>query len=240
MEGKLTADPVAESPQPPPARFPWASWGGWTAVIGVVVSLAAGVAIAAPAAILGREPHSTDLTTLGNVGVQLGTALGFLLVPMALAAQNGAASVGEILRRLGVRSFRPSALKWMAAAFGAYLLFTVLYTTLITPPDQKNIAEDFGSWPLQVLLIVIAAPISEEVCFRGMLFGGLRRDLSRIPAALVAGLVFGALHATTGVTAVPPLIFLGFVLCLLYERTGSIVPGILLHALNNAVVLLGK
>jgi membrane protease YdiL (CAAX protease family) len=240
MEGKLTADPVAGPPQPPPSRFPWASWGWGTAAVGVLVSLAAGVAIAFPAAVLGQKPHSSDLTTLGNVGVQLGTALGFLLVPMAVAAQNGAATAREVLRRLGARPFRPSALKWMAAAFGAYLLFTVLYTTLITPPDQKNIAEDFGSWPLQVLLIVIAAPISEEVCFRGMLFGGLRRDLSRIPAALLAGLVFGGLHATTGVAAVPPLVFLGFVLCLLYEKTGSIVPGILLHALNNAVVLLGK
>ena len=240
MEGKLTADPVAGPPPPPRDRFPWANWGAWTAIVGVLVSLAAGIALAFPAAVLGQKPHSNDLTTLGNVGVQLGTALGFLLVPMAVAAQNGAGSVGEILRRLGVRPFRPSALKWMAAAFGAYLLFTVLYTTLITPPDQKNIAEDFGSWPLQVLLIVIAAPISEEICFRGMLFGGLRRSLPRIPAALLAGLVFGALHATTGVTAVPPLIFLGFVLCLLYEKTGSIVPGMLLHALNNAVVLLGK
>lgn len=240
MEGKLTADPVAGPPQPPPGRFPWASWGSVAAIVGVLLSLAAGIAIAFPAAVLGKKPHSEDLTALGNVGVQLGTALGFLLVPMAIAAQNGAASLGEILRQLGLRPFRPSALKWMAAAFGAYLLFTVLYTTLITPPDQKNIAEDFGSWPLQVLLIVIAAPISEEVCFRGMLFGGLRRDLSRIPAALVVGLVFGGLHATTGVAAVPPLIFLGFVLCLLYEKTGSIVPGILLHALNNGVVLLGK
>jgi CAAX protease family protein len=240
MEGKLTADPVARSPQPPPSRFPWANWGAGTAVVGVVVSLAAGVALALPAAVLGQKPHSNDLTALGNVGVQLGTALGFLLVPVAIAAQNGAATLREILQRLGLRQFRPAALKWMGAAFGAYLLFTVLYASLVTTPEQKNIAEEFGAWPLQVLLIVIAAPISEEVCFRGMLFGGLRRRLPRVPAALVAGLVFGGLHATTGISAVPPLIFLGFVLCLLYERTGSIVPGILLHALNNAVVLLGK
>ena len=38
-----------------------------------------------------------DLTTCGNVGVQLGTELGFLLVPMAIAAQRGAATLGEIL-----------------------------------------------------------------------------------------------------------------------------------------------
>jgi membrane protease YdiL (CAAX protease family) len=39
---------------------------------------------------------------------------------------------------------------------------------------------------------------------------------------------------------VPPLIFFGFVLALLYERTGSIVPCIILHMLNNSVALLGQ
>ncbi len=240
MEGKLTADPVAGPPPAPRQRFPWASWGPWTAVGAVLAALAVGVVLAAPAAALGQKSHGSGLTALGNAGVQLGTALGFLLVPMALAAQSGAAGLGEVLRRLGVRAFRPSALKWMAAAYAAFFVFTVLFSVLVTPPDQKNIAEEFGSWPLQVLLIVVAAPISEELCFRGMLFGGLRTGLSRIPAALVVGLVFGGLHAATGLGAVPPLMVFGFVLCLLYERTGSIVPGILLHALNNSLVLLTK
>ena len=62
-----------------------------------------------------------------------------------------------------------------------------------------------------------------------MLFGGLRERLPRCAAALIAGAVFGALHAFTGITAVPPLIAFGFILCLLYEKTGSIVPGMLLH-----------
>ncbi len=38
----------------------------------------------------------------------------------------------------------------------------------------------------------------------------------------------------------PPLIAFGFVLALLYEKTGSIVPAILLHMLNNSVALLGQ
>ncbi len=80
---------------------------------------------------------------------------------------------------------------------------------------------------------MIAAPIAEETCFRGMLFGGLREKLPRLVAALICGLIFGALHALTGITAVPPLIVFGFLLALLYERTGSIIPGILLHMLNN-------
>jgi membrane protease YdiL (CAAX protease family) len=185
------------------------------------------------------NPGNGDLSTGANVVVQIATALGFLLVPILIASRWGEASVGQALRRLGVRSFSPSALKWMLAAIGAYLLFAGVYAAIFGSPKQEDIAESFGALPVQILLIVIAAPISEEVCFRGMLFGGLRTRMPRLAAALISGLIFGALHALTGISAVPPLIFFGFVLALLYEKTGSIVPGIVLHMLNNSVALIG-
>ncbi|HEY2479317.1 MAG TPA: CPBP family glutamic-type intramembrane protease [Solirubrobacterales bacterium] len=186
-----------------------------------------------------RELDGT-LTTLGSVISQAATELGFLLVPFALASMRGSSGLGESLRRLGFRRFKASAFGWMALAFVLYLAFTIFYSLVITEPKQKDIAESFGPTVVQVLLIVIAAPIAEETCFRGMLFGGLREKLPRLAAALVTGLIFGGLHALTGVTAVPPLIVFGFLLALLYERTGSIVPGILLHMLNNSIALLGQ
>lgn len=183
-----------------------------------------------------RELDDT-LDTLGNVLSQIATALGFLLVPMALAAMRGAKGPREIFARLGVQAFRPSALKWMGLTVVLYLAFNIFYSAVITEPHQQDIAKGFGALPIQVLLIVVAAPVSEEICFRGMLFGGLREKLPRIAAALLCGLIFGALHAITGITAVPPLIVFGFLLALLYERTGSIIPGMLLHMLNNIVAL---
>jgi membrane protease YdiL (CAAX protease family) len=186
-----------------------------------------------------RELDGT-LTTAGSIISQLATELGFLLVPFALASMRGSTSIQESLRRLGFRRFKRSAFGWMALTFVLYLAFTIFYSLVITEPKQKDIAESFGPTAIQVLLIVIAAPIAEETCFRGMLFGGLREKLPRLAAALICGLVFGALHALTGVTAVPPLIVFGFLLALLYERTGSIVPGILLHMINNSIALLSQ
>jgi membrane protease YdiL (CAAX protease family) len=235
MEANLAAERV----EPRPARFPYSNWGPWVAALGVILALGTGVVMGTPAAILGHQEDG-DLTTFGSVGVQLATAIGFLMVPMAIAAQRGAATLGEIFSRLGVRRFRPSALKWMAAAVGAYLLFAMVYSLLIVEPEQEDIADSFGPVPVQILLIVFAASISEEICFRGMLFAGLREKLPRWAAALLAGALFGALHALTGITAVPPLIAFGFVLCLLYEKTGSIVPGIVLHMLNNSIALLAQ
>jgi membrane protease YdiL (CAAX protease family) len=178
-----------------------------------------------------------SLDTLGNVLSQIATALGFLLVPMAIAAMRGAKGPREIFARLGVQAFRPSAFKWMGLTVVLYLAFNIFYSAVITEPHQQDIAKGFGAIPIQILLIVVAAPVSEEICFRGMLFGGLREKLPRIAAALLCGLIFGALHALTGITAVPPLIVFGFLLALLYERTGSILPGMLLHMLNNIVAL---
>jgi membrane protease YdiL (CAAX protease family) len=224
------------SPKPP---FPYSNWGSKVAVLGVLLALGTGVVLGIPAVIV-DNPANGDLSTAANVIVQLATALGFLMVPMVIAARWGATTVGQALSRLGVRRFRPAALKWMAAAIAFYLVFAAVYTALFGEPQQKDIAEGFGSLPIQFLLIVVAAPISEEVCFRGMLFGGLRERLPRIAAALLSGAIFGGLHALTGISAVPPLIVFGFVLALLYEKTGSIVPGILLHMLNNSVALLAQ
>jgi membrane protease YdiL (CAAX protease family) len=217
--------------------FPYANCGPVAAVLGVLLALATGVVLAVPAAILGHKVNG-ELTDAASAVAQFAAELGFLLVPIAIAAGRGA-TWRQALSQLGFRRFRPSAVGWMFAAIGAYLVFAIAYTAAFGEPHQKDIAEDFGAVPVQVLLIAVAAPICEETCFRGFLFGGLRERLPRLAAALISALVFGGLHATTGVSAVPPLVFFGFVLALLYERAGSIVPGILLHMLNNSVALLG-
>src|ERR1700755_2384817 len=136
METNLAAERVA----PQPARFPYSNWGPWIALLGVILALGTGVVLGIPAALIGHKEDG-DLTTFGSVGVQLATALGFLMVPMAIAAQRGAATLGEIFARLGVRRFRPSAFKWVAAAVGAYLLFAILYSQLIVEPKQEDLAE---------------------------------------------------------------------------------------------------
>jgi membrane protease YdiL (CAAX protease family) len=225
---------------PAKRAFPYANWGPGLAVAGVLLALSAGLVLALPVVLVDQPPSGDELSDTANALVQLATAIGFLVVPLGVALTRGAPTLREAWRRLGVRRFPLSATKWMLAAIGAYLLFAAVYVALVGEPKQEDIAEELGPVPMQVLLIVIAAPISEEVCFRGMLFGGLRERMPRLAAALVSGLVFGALHAATGVSTVPVLVGFGFILALLYEKTGSIVPGIVLHMLNNSVGLLGQ
>lgn len=232
MEGNLATPPVAE---PVERDFPPSNWGPKGALLGAVLAIVVGLILGLPA--IAFTDGENELTTTGKVVGQVGLIFGLLLVPFLIARSSGSRSLRESLWRLGVRGFRPSAFKWMAAAIGAYLLFAILYSALILEPEQEDIADSFGPVPVQILLIVLSQPIAEEIAFRGMLFGGLRERLPRVAAALLAGTVFGLLHAFTGLSAVPPLIALGAIFCLLYEKTGSIVPGILLHMLNNSVAL---
>ncbi len=86
-------------------------------------------------------------------------------------------------------------------------------------------------------MIAGVAPITEELFFRGFVFAGLRSRWSLWPAAIVSGLVFGLVHAPTGITAVIPLAVLGIALCWLYDRTGSLWPPVIAHVINNSLAL---
>src|SRR6478735_5335273 len=66
---------------------------------------------------------------------------------------------------------------------------------------------------------------------------GLRTRWSLWPAAITSGLIFGSVHAPTGITTVVPLAVLGFALCWLYDRTGSLWPCVIAHMINNGLAL---
>jgi uncharacterized protein len=86
-----------------------------------------------------------------------------------------------------------------------------------------------------VIAVAISAPVVEEVFFRGLIYRSLRNRLPVAPAALVAGLMFGLVHITGyPLITLPVKAAFGVLACLLYERTGSILPGIALHSFVDA------
>lgn len=91
---------------------------------------------------------------------------------------------------------------------------------------------------LALLVTAVAAPVCEEIFFRGMLFRLLERRTSVWVAVIVSALAFGAAHASPAVSLalLPTFAFMGVVLALVYVRTGWLTNTILLHSLNNAVV----
>lgn len=85
-----------------------------------------------------------------------------------------------------------------------------------------------------LLLGCVAAPIIEEILFRGLVLTGMLRTMREPWAILWSSLLFAAVHPHV---AWPPVFLVGVACALLYRRTGFLPASMLLHASYNYVVL---
>ena len=142
---------------------------------------------------------------------------------------------------------------WKAVALvvGSLVLFYVVsyawFTALHSSGAEKNLVKDLGgnTGTLGILaacaVTCVVAPICEELLFRGFIFRSLRNWRGVWPAAAITGVLFGAVHGLSAPAVdLLPLAFLGFVLCIVYQRSGSLYPCIALHVLNNAIAFGGR
>jgi sodium transport system permease protein len=91
------------------------------------------------------------------------------------------------------------------------------------------------SWAVSVLLLAFVTAAGKEIAFRGYIFAGLLRRMRPWPAILVSSFLFAAFHMN--VFLLPPLFLLGVALGTLALRSGSLLPGIILHGSCYALLL---
>ncbi len=109
--------------------------------------------------------------------------------------------------------------------------------------DEGPLTERLGTdgTPTVLVLIVvltILAPLEEELLFRGYILRALRNWQGLWPAAVTTGVLFAATHVGwLPIAVMVPVVVFGIGLCLLYHWTGSLYPGIALHAIFNSVPL---
>jgi membrane protease YdiL (CAAX protease family) len=84
-------------------------------------------------------------------------------------------------------------------------------------------------------LISVAPAVVEELAFRGYVMGRLKRLLTPTEVLLVQAALFAVLHF--GVIIFPSHFFIGVVLGLVRQRTGSLYPSMAVHAVWNAQVI---
>jgi membrane protease YdiL (CAAX protease family) len=89
-----------------------------------------------------------------------------------------------------------------------------------------------------VFTALIAAPLFEELVFRGFAFNALLRYLPLWPAVLLSGALFALAHWLPGnLGALGPLAGVGMVLAAIYYRSGSLVAAMLAHACFNTLTV---
>jgi membrane protease YdiL (CAAX protease family) len=240
-------------PTPPPAgptasrfagppRTGASGWPPWTALAalftGFVVTIIGGSIVAAASGTAGSLDNpppgiSIALTLFQNIAL-VGAAVLFA----RLAGRPTAADFG--LRRPPLK--RAAGLL-VAVWLGFYAVSTLWVLALGLDEHQQlpdRLGADRGTLNLLavVVLITVIAPLGEELFFRGYFFGALRNWRGLWPAAILTGIVFGAIHLGSAPAGfLVPLGFFGFGLCLLYHYSGSLYPCIALHALNNSIAL---
>lgn len=90
-------------------------------------------------------------------------------------------------------------------------------------------------WVLSVLIMIVIAPIFEEIFFRGFIFKTMLERSRTWIAFLISGAIFAGIHFEFDTFM--PLFFLGLILNWIFFETKSIYPGILFHIINNAIAL---
>ncbi len=105
--------------------------------------------------------------------------------------------------------------------------------------DQTQVFERQAGLELFLAMTgaVAAAPIGEEVIFRGLLLQGLlRRGVAVVPAVVASAVIFSLCHVN--LIGLPALFELGVVFGLLYARTRSVLPGMVAHLGSNLTATL--
>jgi len=154
---------------------------------------------------------------------------------------------------LGLIKPRWADVGYTLLAFGAYFLvygiLLSLATTLVPSLDlnQKqelgfDAQQNLAGLIMVFLALVVLAPLTEEVLFRGFILQGLRSRWAFLPSALLTSVVFGTAHLMGGSQGAALLwvagldtLVLSMVLCYLREKTGGLWAGIGLHALKNSI-----
>jgi ABC-2 type transport system permease protein/sodium transport system permease protein len=105
--------------------------------------------------------------------------------------------------------------------------------------QAETMLKQMRTAPLWLVLCTMALvpAVFEELCFRGFLFGALRTKLGDDRTVIASSLLFGVFHEVLMPGRLLVSTFLGGVLGWVRLRSGSLLPGILLHATHNGLIL---
>ncbi len=235
----MCGSPQSVFPGSPPAPGSGASWGLMWLGIGLFIVLVAGLSIAAAIVLV-----------LGEDNLAWGAVLGSLALGLVMLGTSGfiaGAGQGFALRPLGLSGSVASPVRAFfcgGLALGGSLGFTAAYSWIVTTLDIAVLVPP--DIPLELVLpgpaalLTIAAlacwtPLTEEVFFRGFVFGGLAERFGFVWASIASAAVFSLFHADPGVLL--PIFVTGLLLAWLYRQTRSLWPAVAAHAAQNGIAL---
>ena len=173
-------------------------------------------------------PGETTITTTGLAMVLSGIAMIWHLIHFKYVKFN--------LKSFGEVSGKTIGLSIPLIVAG--MLFINLCSEFIGLPDlMQDTFRAMSRNVFGIISITIMAPLVEELLFRGAIQGYmLRKEMKPLHAILIASAIFGIVHMNP--IQIPFAFAIGLIFGWLYYRTGSVVPGIIGHFINNSIACL--
>ena len=232
-------------PQPRPGGVPSAG----TVALGTLGCVAAFLILGSLPGKLGGVTDEASLAT-ANLPALLGlnaavSVAVFVLLPLALAKWGG----GTVRASFALRA--PSALGLLGGLLLGLGAWAGVFELLLAfgAADRLEGAGRFVALkdrlkavplPLVVGCLAVVPAVCEEFAFRGFVLTGLQRRFGAARAVVATAAVFGAFHVLKDLGLWERFVgsaLLGLLLGWVRVRTGSLWPGVLLHATNNALIL---
>lgn len=168
----------------------------------------------------GEAQRGDGLLTAAFAAISLIAALCYRATVWPLVASSG---FTPRISAIVVAAALPIALaiSWFADSVNAF--FGIAYV------------ESYPLWSWELFSYVLAAPLCEELLFRGAFLGVLRRHLPLTESLVISSFAFAIIHCSVVslVTHVPMGLYFGW----LSVRSRSLWPGVLAHAAHNALVM---
>jgi sodium transport system permease protein len=151
------------------------------------------------------------------------------------------------LRRPSTAAMLLAGLFGVGLWYGAYrfMLVAMDHWMPLPSPEMQAFGEAFtelgqspGTAALLFLGASVAPAIAEELLFRGLVLQSIKRHLSTRWAVLISSAIFAAYHLN--LQQLPTAFVVGVALGALAIRSGSVLPGMLLHMLHNGLALVAQ
>jgi uncharacterized protein len=233
----------------PTESLPPTRWGVGEAVTGLLIANAAALFIGAAILVATgyvEEGADGDLPLTMIAVLQIPLWAGYLGMPLYAAKRKGNGVVADFgLRMEGWDVLRGISAGLVTQIVAIPLLYVLIFAATdalgwdydqdlsAVARDLTDKATDPVGVVLLVLIVAIAAPIIEELFFRGLLLRAIEKRSGPTWALWVSSLVFGAVHLQ--LLQLPALTLIGLVLGWLTLRYGRLGPAIWAHIAFNSV-----
>ncbi len=252
----MNAPELPPPPDPPgggaPAGRPAVTWPWWEAALVMAFGyfILGGIASLPVLAAFHAKPGAAGTGVLtATVSADL-TTIGVLVLWLSRRHPTWRAALGLGLGRTAARDAWVGFGGGLAIALGANVLVAYVLNPLfraatgraVRLPQQVSSHLSAGGKVALVTAAVVAAPMMEELFFRGCLFRSIRDRRGFALAALVSSIVFGLFHLEAGpardvVLLQTALMFVGLGFAGVYERRGRLLASAVAHATFNMVTV---